>query len=53
MRAGSRPDALRRYNARRDRTADGRYYSDAYANKILSRAKDPDAFVPIEIKLAK
>lgn len=47
------PDALRRYNARRDRTADGRYYSDAYANKILSRAKDPDAFVPIEIKLAK
>lgn len=47
------PDALRRYNARRDRTADGRYYSDAYASKILSRAKDPDAFVPIEIKLAK
>lgn len=47
------PDALRRYNARRDQTADGRYYSDAYASKILSRAKDPDAFVPIEIKLAK
>ena len=47
------PDALRRYNARRDRTADGRYYSDAYANKILSRAKNPDAFVPIEIKLAR
>ena len=47
------PDALRRYNARRDRTADGRYYSDAYASKILSRAKDPNAFVPIEIKLAK
>ncbi len=46
-------DALRRYNARRDQTADGRYYSDAYASKILSRAKDPDAFVPIEIKLAK
>ena len=46
-------DALRRYNARRDQTADGRYYSDAYATKILSRAKDPDAFVPIEIKLAK
>ena len=46
-------DALRRYNARRDRTADGRSYSDAYATKILSRAKDPDAFVPIEIKLAK
>ena len=47
------PDALRRYNARRDRTEDGRYYSDAYASKILSRAKDPNAFVPIEIKLAK
>ena len=46
-------DALRRYNARRDRTEDGRYYSDAYASKILARAKDPDAFVPIEIKLAK
>ncbi len=46
------PDALRRYNARRDRTADGRYYSNAYADKILSRAKDPEAFVPIEIKLA-
>ncbi|MBR1587932.1 MAG: hypothetical protein IJ658_06375 [Kiritimatiellae bacterium] len=47
------PDALRRYNARRDRTADGRYYSDAYADRILARAKNPDAFVPIEIKLAK
>ena len=47
------PDALRRYNARRDRTADGRYYSDAYASKIISRAENPDAFVPIEIKLAK
>jgi len=46
-------DALRRYNARRDRTADGRCYSDAYAAKILSRAGNPDAFVPIEIKLAK
>jgi len=27
--------------------------ADFNANKILSRAKDPDAFVPIEIKLAK
>ena len=47
------PEALRRYNARRDRTEDGRYYSDAYASKILSRANNPDVFVPIEIKLAK
>ncbi len=47
------PDALRRYNARRDRTADGRYYSDAYSSKITTRAENPDAFVPIEIKLAK
>lgn len=47
------PDALRRYNARRDRTEDGRYYSDAYASKILSRARNPDTFVPIEINLAK
>ena len=47
------PDALRRYNARRDRTADGRYYSDAYASKIISRAENPDSFIPIEIKLAK
>ena len=44
--------ALRRYNARRDHTADGRCYSDAYASKIMSRAGNPDAFVPIEIKLA-
>ena len=46
------PTALQRYNARRDRTADGRYYSDAYAEKIRTRAADPDVFVPIEIKLA-
>ena len=30
-----------------------RYYSDEYADKIVKRAKDPNAFVPIEIKLAK
>jgi len=47
------PTALKRYNARRDRTADGRYYSDAYSSKIVTRAENPDAFVPIEIKLAK
>ena len=46
-------DALRRYNGRRDRTDTDRYYSDEYADKIMRRAKDPNAFVPIEIKLAK
>ena len=45
--------ALRRYNGRRDRTETDRYYSDEYADKIMKRAKSPDAFVPIEIKLAK
>ena len=45
--------ALRRYNGRRDRTDTDRYYSDEYADKIMKRANDPDAFVPIEIKLAK
>ena len=47
------PEALRRYNARRDRTADGRFYSDAYAEKIRRRAAHPDIFEPIEIRLAK
>ncbi len=46
-------DALRRYNGRRDRTETDRVYSDEYASKILRRAADPDAFVPIEIRLAK
>ena len=46
-------DDLRRYNGRRDRTDTDRYYSDEYADKIMKRAKDPNAFVPIEIKLAK
>ncbi|MBR2839572.1 MAG: hypothetical protein IKE55_12360 [Kiritimatiellae bacterium] len=45
--------ALRRYNGRRDRTETDRYYSDEYADKIVRRAKNPDAFVPIEIKLAR
>ena len=45
--------ALRRYNGRRDRTHTNRYYSDEYADKILRRAGNPDAFVPIEIRLAK
>ena len=47
------PVALRRYNGRRDRTDTDRYYSDEYADKILRRAANPDAFVPIEIKLKK
>ena len=46
-------DALRHYNGRRDRTDTDRYYSDEYADTIVKRAKDPNAFVPIEIKLAK
>jgi hypothetical protein len=45
--------ALQRYNGRRDRTYSDRYYSDEYADKILRRAYNPNAFVPIEIKLAK
>ena len=45
--------ALQRYNGRRDRTDTDRYYSDEYADKIVRRAKNPDEFVPIEIKLAK
>ena len=58
--AGKRPEgffdgwsvALQRYNARRDRTVDNRYYSDAYSEKIRKRAENPNLFVPIEIKLA-
>ncbi len=45
--------ALQRYNGRRDRTATNRYYSDEYADKIVKRAKNPDLFVPIEIKVKK
>lgn len=59
--AGERPkgffdgwlQALRRYNGRRDRTDTDRYYSDEYADKIIRRAKNPDRFEPIEIKLAR
>ena len=46
------PVALTRYNGRRDRTATDRYYSEEYSDKIVRRAANPDAFVPIEIKLA-
>lgn len=47
------PRALQRYNGRRDRTDTDRWYSDEYADKILNRAQNPDAFVPIEIKIKK
>lgn len=46
------PVALTRYNGRRDRTDTDRYYSEEYSDKIVKRAANPDAFVPIEIKLA-
>ncbi len=45
--------AYRRYNGRRDWTNHHRHYSDEYAEKIIQRAKNPDHFVPIEIKLEK
>ncbi|MBR1870450.1 MAG: hypothetical protein IJ802_01320 [Kiritimatiellae bacterium] len=44
--------ALRRYNARRVKTADGRFFDEAYAEKILRRASNPDEFVPIEVRTA-
>lgn len=44
--------AFQRYNARRDRTLDNRYYSEAYADKIRQRAENPLVFVPIEIRVA-
>ncbi|MEG1552359.1 MAG: hypothetical protein RSB74_03120 [Kiritimatiellia bacterium] len=57
--ADARPDgffdgwsvALRRYNGRNDETADGRHYKDAYAERILKRAEEPEQFVPISIQL--
>lgn len=57
--AGERPKgffdgwkmALRRYNARTDRTKDGRAYKDAYADKIMRRAQNPARFYPVEIKI--
>lgn len=45
--------ALKRYNARNGRTTDGRRYSDAYADKIMRRARNPDVFVPVELRLKK
>ena len=57
--AGDRPKgffdgwkmALKRYNARKDKTTDGRTYRDAYADKIMNRAKNPEVFYPIEIRI--
>lgn len=41
--------ALQRYNGRSDKTADGRPYRDAYAERILRRAKDGSRETPIPI----
>jgi len=42
--------ALERYNGRRDRTASGVRYCEAYADRILTRAQNPEVKVPIAIK---
>jgi len=42
--------ALERYNGRRERTASGVRYCEAYADRILTRALNPDTKVPIAIK---
>ena len=59
--ASNRPDgefdgwkpALQRYNGRSDRTADGRKYRDAYADRILQRAASPLRETPIPIPTKK
>ena len=59
--AGNRPEggfdgwepALQRYNDRSDKTADGRKYRDAYADRILRRASDPAKETPIPIPTKK
>ena len=45
--------ALRRYNARKVRTADGRFFDEAYADKVMRRAANPDTFIPIERHIKK
>ena len=58
--AGNRPDgafdgwprALQRYNGRSDKAADGRKYSEAYAERILKRATSSGE-VPIPIPTRK
>lgn len=47
------PTALKRYNGRSDKTADGRLYRDAYAERILKRARHPSSKTPIEIPTKK
>ena len=43
--------ALRRYNGRSDEMADGKKYSETYAEHIVARAKDPGQFVAIRKKV--
>jgi len=45
--------ALRRYNGRDDEMADGRSYSETYADHIMDRAKDPGRFVAIRKRTKK
>ena len=47
--------ALKRYNGRKDLTASGKRYKDAYAERIIRRAESPKTFVPIakDIKQGK
>jgi len=42
--------ALERYNGRTDKLADGKAYREAYAARILKRAKDPRTQIRISIK---
>jgi len=55
--AGNRPDssfdgwsqALERYNGRMQPLKDGRFYCEAYADKIEERKDDPALHVPVDI----
>ena len=47
------PDALKRYNGRSDKAADGRKYREVYAERILKRAADPNRETPIPIPTKK
>ena len=59
--AGNRSDgafdgwrtALQRYNGRSDKTADGQPYREAYASRILQRARRPSVETPIPIPTRK
>jgi len=56
--AGNRPEAtfdgwskaLERYNGRTEKTSDGRPYCKVYADKIDSRAQEPDKHFPVQIR---